>query len=69
MFKMMRESVNIDSMCKEGKRPRIEGEIRLDNAEFSYPRAPNHKVLRGLSLKAEKAKTLALVGKYFNVAS
>jgi ABC-type multidrug transport system fused ATPase/permease subunit len=64
MFKMMRQQPQIDSTSKEGQRPQIEGEINLEQVEFSYPRAPNHLVLRGLSLRAERAKTLALVGEF-----
>lgn len=63
MFRMMRQQPQIDSTSNEGQKPQIEGEIKLDRVEFTYPRAPNHMVLHGLSLRAERAKTLALVGK------
>jgi ATP-binding cassette subfamily B (MDR/TAP) protein 1 len=67
MFKMMCEPTKIDSMSDQGLKPEIEGEIRLDNIEFSYPRAPEHKILHGLSLRAEAAKSLALVGEFFKI--
>ncbi|KAI6184938.1 Multidrug resistance protein pgp-3 [Aphelenchoides bicaudatus] len=62
MFRMMRQQPEIDSTSTHGKRLAIEGEIKLDQVEFSYPRAPDHKVLHGLSLTANTAKTLALCG-------
>lgn len=62
MFKMMKETAMINSMGDKGKNSQIEGQIQLENVEFAYPRAPDRKVLRGLSFQAEKAKSLALVG-------
>ncbi|KAL4712175.1 hypothetical protein ACJJTC_011036 [Scirpophaga incertulas] len=39
-----------------------QGEIHLSAVEFRYPTRPKVQVLKGLELKLEKGKTLALVG-------
>lgn len=67
MFKMMRKKVEIDSLSDQGQKPEIKGEIQLKNVEFAYPRNEEHKILKGLSLKAETAKSLALVGGFLVV--
>ncbi|XP_059046316.1 multidrug resistance protein homolog 49-like [Achroia grisella] len=38
------------------------GSFSFKDVEFSYPTAPHHRVLRGLELKVEAGKTVALVG-------
>lgn len=40
----------------------IEGHIELKNVFFSYPARPDQKILKGLCLKIEAGKRLALVG-------
>lgn len=62
MFKMMKEQPKINSLSQEGQTSSIEGEIEMKNVGFSYPRAPEHRVLNNLSLRARTAKSLALVG-------
>jgi len=38
------------------------GEIRLENINFSYPARPDTEVLRQITVKADRGKTVALVG-------
>lgn len=38
------------------------GNFNVKDVEFSYPTRPNQKVLRGMNLKVEAGKTVALVG-------
>lgn len=39
-----------------------QGTVTLRGVHFSYPTRPEAKILQGLSLKAEKGQTVALVG-------
>ncbi|XP_064907342.1 ATP-binding cassette sub-family B member 5 isoform X1 [Columba livia] len=53
----------IDSSSKEGYKPdKLIGEIEFRNIHFSYPSRPDVKILRGLNLKVQAGKTIALVG-------
>ncbi|XP_067418187.1 ATP-dependent translocase ABCB1-like [Emydura macquarii macquarii] len=53
----------IDSSAKEGYRPdKLNGEIEFKNIHFSYPSRPDVKILKGLNLKVQLGKTIALVG-------
>ncbi|NXS93696.1 MDR1 protein, partial [Jacana jacana] len=53
----------IDSSSKEGYKPdKLIGEIEFRNIHFSYPSRPDVKILRGLNLKVQTGKTIALVG-------
>lgn len=38
------------------------GNLGINKVEFSYPNRPHQRVLRGLELKVEAGKTVALVG-------
>ncbi|KAG6398751.1 hypothetical protein SASPL_140220 [Salvia splendens] len=56
-------------LAREGKTHRagakvdkVEGKIEFDNVYFSYPSRPAQVILRGLSLRIEAGKTIALVG-------
>lgn len=40
----------------------LRGLIKFENVQFSYPTRPDTQILRGLSLKIEPGKTVALVG-------
>lgn len=54
---------NIDLAYKEkGNRTRINGDIEFKNVSFYYPSRPEFQVLKGVSLKAGKGETVALVG-------
>jgi len=44
------------------KLPVIKGEIEFKDVHFAYPSRPDAQVLRGLSLKLEPGKVVALVG-------
>lgn len=54
----------IDSYSETGKKPsqRSRGELTFRNVEFNYPSRPEVQVLKGLNLKVEPGKTIALVG-------
>jgi len=52
----------IDSLSREGERPRVSGAISLQNVEFSYPTRPDDPVLQGLSLDIKPGEVVALVG-------
>uniref|UniRef100_A0A8C0FWQ6 Uncharacterized protein n=1 Tax=Chelonoidis abingdonii TaxID=106734 RepID=A0A8C0FWQ6_CHEAB len=52
----------IDSNAKEGYRPdKLKGEIEFKNIYFSYPSRPDINILKGLNLKVQSGKTIALV--------
>ena len=40
----------------------FDGTIELNSIDFTYPARPETKILKNISLKIEKGKTLALVG-------
>ncbi|CAM8944333.1 unnamed protein product [Rhodiola kirilowii] len=48
---------NLDS-----KKSRIRGRIELKNVYFSYPTRPNQMIFKGLSLRMDVGRTVALVG-------
>lgn len=53
----------IDSADPNGQKPEnVKGEIAFQDVEFSYPSRPTIQVTKGLSLKFEAGKTVALVG-------
>ncbi|XP_075602154.1 ATP-binding cassette sub-family B member 5 isoform X2 [Balearica regulorum gibbericeps] len=53
----------IDSSSKEGYKPdKLIGEIEFRNIHFNYPSRPDVKILKGLNLKVQTGKTIALVG-------
>ncbi|XP_010127954.1 PREDICTED: multidrug resistance protein 1-like, partial [Chlamydotis macqueenii] len=53
----------IDSSSKEGYKPdKLIGEIEFRNIHFGYPSRPDVKILKGLNLKVQTGKTIALVG-------
>lgn len=53
----------IDHWSTEGKQiDRLVGKIELQGVRFNYPGRADHRVLRGVSLKAEPGQFVALVG-------
>ncbi|KAM4636210.1 ATP-dependent translocase ABCB1-like [Discoglossus pictus] len=53
----------IDSSSNEGhKLEKLVGHIAFKNIHFSYPSRPDIPILKGLNLKVESGKTIALVG-------
>ncbi|XP_065439389.1 ATP-dependent translocase ABCB1-like isoform X2 [Chrysemys picta bellii] len=53
----------LDSSAKEGYRPdKLKGDIKFKNIHFCYPSRPDVKILKGLNLKVQSGKTIALVG-------
>ncbi|KAH0586250.1 Leptomycin B resistance protein pmd1 [Termitomyces sp. J132] len=54
---------DIDSADPSGSKPEtVNGEITLEDIEFSYPSRPNVQVVKGISITFEAGKTAALVG-------
>jgi ATP-binding cassette subfamily B (MDR/TAP) protein 1 len=41
---------------------RIKGRVELKNVFFAYPARPDQMIFKGLSLKIDAGKTVALVG-------
>ncbi|XP_028672963.1 ATP-binding cassette, sub-family B (MDR/TAP), member 4 [Erpetoichthys calabaricus] len=53
----------IDSYSDSGYKPnRIKGNIEFRNVHFTYPSRPDVKILKGVNLKIDSGKTVALVG-------
>ncbi|XP_063693781.1 ATP-dependent translocase ABCB1-like [Bolinopsis microptera] len=62
LFKLIREPPIIDAYTDKGMKPEVKGLLRFDNVKFDYPSRPDLPVLKGLSFKVDKGKTIALVG-------
>lgn len=53
----------IDNWSEDGKKVEtLVGQVQLQDVRFSYPGRPDHRVLRGVSIKAEPGQFIALVG-------
>ncbi|KAM4907055.1 ATP-binding cassette sub-family B member 5 [Sylvia borin] len=63
VYKIINKKRLIDSSSKEGYKPdKLVGEIEFRNIHFNYPSRPDVKILKGLNLKVQTGKTIALVG-------
>ncbi|XP_014140363.2 ATP-binding cassette sub-family B member 5 isoform X1 [Falco cherrug] len=63
VYQIINKKRLIDSSSKEGYKPdKLIGEIEFRNIHFSYPSRPDVKILKGLNLKVQTGKTIALVG-------
>ncbi|KAM6338977.1 ATP-binding cassette sub-family B member 5 [Podargus strigoides] len=63
VYQIINKKRLIDSSSKEGYKPdKLTGEIEFRNIHFSYPSRPDVKILKGLNLKVQTGKTIALVG-------
>ncbi|CAB3398371.1 unnamed protein product [Caenorhabditis bovis] len=62
IFKMLEEEPLIDGMSENGKKPKINGEIKFEKVYFRYPERPEVPILRGLDISVHPGETLALVG-------
>ncbi|XP_065254509.1 ATP-dependent translocase ABCB1-like [Emys orbicularis] len=63
VYKVISKHRLLDSSAKEGYRPdKLKGDIKFKNIHFCYPSRPDVKILKGLNLKVQSGKTIALVG-------
>lgn len=64
VFAILDRKTEIDPDSKWGLdlKKRVKGRIEFKNVFFSYPTRPDQMILRGLSLKVEAGRTVALVG-------
>ncbi|KAM8924455.1 LOW QUALITY PROTEIN: ATP-dependent translocase ABCB1-like [Pelodytes ibericus] len=63
VYKIINQPRPIDSSSEKGHKPdRLTGHIEFKNIQFSYPCRQDIQVLKGLNLKVEAGKTIALVG-------
>ncbi|XP_051465832.1 ATP-binding cassette sub-family B member 5 isoform X2 [Apus apus] len=63
VYQIINKKRLIDSSSKEGYKPdKLVGEIEFRNIHFNYPSRPDVKILKGLNLKVQTGKTIALVG-------
>ncbi|NXA54463.1 MDR1 protein, partial [Nothocercus julius] len=63
VYKIINKKRLIDSSSQEGYKPdKIKGEIEFRNIHFNYPSRPDVAILKGLNLKVQTGKTIALVG-------
>uniref|UniRef100_A0A8D2LWC6 ABC-type xenobiotic transporter n=1 Tax=Varanus komodoensis TaxID=61221 RepID=A0A8D2LWC6_VARKO len=63
VFKVIKKPCQLDSSSGEGFKPdKLRGEIEFKNISFSYPSRPDAQVLKGLNLKIQPGKTIAVVG-------
>ncbi|KAM6151996.1 ATP-binding cassette sub-family B member 5 [Erethizon dorsatum] len=63
LFALLEKKPTIDSYSQKGKKPdTCEGNLEFREVSFFYPCRPDVFILRGLSLRIEKGKTVAFVG-------
>jgi ATP-binding cassette subfamily B (MDR/TAP) protein 1 len=65
--KLLKSFVNripkIDHWSTDGKKVEsLDGKVELQDVRFTYPGRPDHRVLRGVSIRAEPGQFIALVG-------
>lgn len=59
IFGLLDRKPKIDSLCKEGIKPRrVIGEVKLEDVHFSYPARPDIKVSPRPNLFANQPQTL-----------
>lgn len=63
IYRLIDRETEIDPTTEEGyKTNQVVGDITAEKVYFEYPRRPDVRVLRGLSISVAQGKTLALVG-------
>ena len=63
IFFMLDSRPTIDARSNNGERPSlVRGSIEFKDVHFTYPTRPGQEILKGISLKVEAGKTVALVG-------
>jgi ATP-binding cassette subfamily B (MDR/TAP) protein 1 len=65
--KLLKSFVNrvpkIDHWSTDGKKiDTLEGKVQLQDVRFTYPGRPDHRILRGINIRAEPGQFIALVG-------
>ncbi|KAJ1366073.1 Ubiquitin carboxyl-terminal hydrolase isozyme L1 [Parelaphostrongylus tenuis] len=63
IFNMLQEKPLIDGMTTNGKKPKLDGAVKLDRVCFSYPQRPKVPILQGFDAEVKPGETLALVGR------
>ncbi|XP_056385038.1 ATP-dependent translocase ABCB1-like [Hyla sarda] len=63
VYKVINKHRPIDSSSSDGHKPdKLIGHIEFQNIHFSYPSRKDIQILKGLNLKVDAGKTIALVG-------
>ncbi|XP_058380794.1 ATP-dependent translocase ABCB1-like isoform X2 [Diceros bicornis minor] len=63
IFRIIDSKPSIDSYSTSGHKPdNINGNLEFKNVHFSYPSRKEVQILKGLNLKVQSGKTVALVG-------
>ncbi|KAI0562214.1 ABC transporter type 1 [Gracilaria domingensis] len=63
IYRLIDRTSSIDPSSPDGeKRASVNGDIKAEKVYFEYPRRPDVRVLRGLSLDIMQGKTFAIVG-------
>ncbi|XP_069835208.1 ATP-dependent translocase ABCB1-like [Dendropsophus ebraccatus] len=63
VYRLINKPRPIDSSSTAGHKPdKLIGQIEFKNIHFSYPSRPDIQILKGLNLKVDAGKTIALVG-------
>ncbi|ORX95493.1 P-loop containing nucleoside triphosphate hydrolase protein [Basidiobolus meristosporus CBS 931.73] len=63
IFKTIDRAPDIDSSSSEGDKPEnVQGQITIQNVDFTYPVRPGVQVLKNISMCIQPGQTVALVG-------
>uniref|UniRef100_A0A0A9VZD9 ABC-type xenobiotic transporter n=3 Tax=Lygus hesperus TaxID=30085 RepID=A0A0A9VZD9_LYGHE len=62
VYRLMSLESQVDALCPDGVRPKIDGKVTFRDVHFSYPTRPNVPILKGLNLTILPGQTVALVG-------
>ncbi|CAD6191667.1 unnamed protein product [Caenorhabditis auriculariae] len=62
LFKYIDDEEHIDTIIGGGEKPKLSGDVSLQNVFFAYPSRPDVPVSQDLSLSARAGESIALVG-------